>query len=73
MLGALRTTGAIEATHWHRDAFEITIDHRCNQLFLPETKSEEELHWHSVRTVDAIRHTEARCQSQRVSDRPVPA
>jgi radical SAM superfamily enzyme YgiQ (UPF0313 family) len=73
MLGALRTTGAIEATHWHRDAFEITIDHRCNQLFLPETKSEEELHWHSVRTVDAIRHTEARCQSKRVSDRPVPA
>jgi len=73
MINTLRTKGSIEATQWARGAFEITIDHRVNQIFLPETKSEEDLYWHSVRIIDGIRHTEAQCRSRNISDRSVPA
>jgi radical SAM superfamily enzyme YgiQ (UPF0313 family) len=73
MVAALRTDGAIDASHWQPGAFELTIDHRSKQIFLRETNSDEELHWHSVRIVDAIRQAEPKHRSQAIDAQPVRA
>jgi hypothetical protein len=68
MVTALRTEGTIGAQHVQAGAVEITIDHRAHQLFLPDTRSEEQLHWHSMRVIDAMRHSEARYQSRQIAE-----
>jgi hypothetical protein len=71
MVNGLRREGAVDLRHLTRGAFEITLDHRAHQMFLPERTSEEQLHWHSMRVMDEIRHAEARYQSRVLTERMI--
>ena len=58
IITGLKTRGSFDASDLLERPTEITINHRCRQVFQLPGKSEEEHHWHIHQAVREIGHLE---------------